>query len=112
MTMIDDLTEDELDDLTAINLAEMLRTGCTTQVDMSLSLKQMQSYVRVATRFGMRGFPGGMVPGMKRLLPIWTRTDTARKSVVSGKSVSVRVDLGGRRTIKKHNTITKTYTHN
>src|SRR3546814_8800780 len=53
----------------------MLRTGCTTQVDMSLSLKQMQSYVRVATRFGMRGFPGGMVPGMKRLLPIWTRTD-------------------------------------
>src|SRR3546814_13240604 len=75
MTMIDDLTEDELDDLTAINLAEMLRTGCTTQVDMSLSLKQMQSYVRVATRFGMRGFPGGMVPGMKRLLPIWTRTD-------------------------------------
>src|SRR3546814_14821372 len=75
MTMIDDLTEDELDDLTAINLAEMLRTGYTTQVDMSLSLKQMQSFVRVATRFGMRGFPGGMVPGMKRLLPIWTRTE-------------------------------------
>src|SRR3546814_16442922 len=29
----------------------------------------------------------------------WTTTD--RKSVVSGKSVSVRVDLGGRRSIKK-----------
>src|SRR3546814_18595933 len=28
-----------------------------------------------------------------------------RKSVVSGKSVSVRVDLGGRRIIKKKNTI-------
>src|SRR3546814_10927534 len=27
-----------------------------------------------------------------------------RKSVVSGKSVSVRVDLGGRRILKKHNT--------
>src|SRR3546814_14490163 len=27
-----------------------------------------------------------------------------RKSVVEGKSVSVRVDLGGRRIIKKHNT--------
>src|SRR3546814_13809460 len=29
-----------------------------------------------------------------------------RKSVVSGKSVSVRVDLGGRRTIKKKKSIT------
>src|SRR3546814_20939730 len=29
---------------------------------------------------------------------------TDRKSVVSGKSVSVRVDLGGRRIIKKKNT--------
>src|SRR3546814_14015304 len=29
-----------------------------------------------------------------------------RKSVVSGKSVSVRVDLGGRRIIKKHKKIT------
>src|SRR3546814_11928734 len=28
-----------------------------------------------------------------------------RKSVVSGKSVSVRVDLGGRRTIKKKHTL-------
>src|SRR3546814_17717712 len=33
-----------------------------------------------------------------------------RKSVVSGKSVSVRVDLGGRRHIKKKNN-TKTYTN-
>src|SRR3546814_9438314 len=34
-------------------------------------------------------------------LPVTGRTD--RKSVVSGKSVSVRVDLGGRRIIKKKN---------
>src|SRR3546814_19091128 len=33
-----------------------------------------------------------------------------RKSVVSGKSVSVRVDLGGRRLIKKTNTDTNTNT--
>src|SRR3546814_14343214 len=32
-----------------------------------------------------------------------------RKSVVSGKSVSVRVDLGGRRIIKKTKTSTQTY---
>src|SRR3546814_19255978 len=30
-----------------------------------------------------------------------------RKSVLSGKSVSVRVDLGGRRIIKKQKTVTK-----
>src|SRR3954447_18935784 len=42
---------------------------------MSLSLKQGQSYVRVARRFGVRGFVAGMVPGIHRLLPIWRRTD-------------------------------------
>src|SRR3546814_16071420 len=35
--------------------------------------------------------------------------DQARKSVVSGKSVSVRVDLGGRRIIKNKNHITSAY---
>src|SRR3546814_16932056 len=35
---------------------------------------------------------------------------TDRKSVVSGKSVSVRVDLGGRCIIKKNNTRTSQYT--
>src|SRR3546814_15653003 len=38
----------------------------------------------------------------------WSQTDKTemkdRKSVVEGKSVSVRVDLGGRRSIKKKNT--------
>ena len=75
MVLMEDLSDEELDDLTALNLAEMLRSGCTTQVEMSLSLKQMQSYVRVATRFGIRGYPGGMVPGIKRLLPIWGRAN-------------------------------------
>src|SRR3546814_11842161 len=45
----------------------------------------------------------------RRFPPITQRFDHAaqpdRKSVVSGKSVSVRVDLGGRRIIKKKNTI-------
>ncbi len=75
MVLMEDLSDDELDDLTALNLAEMLRSGCTTQVEMSLSLKQMKSYVRVAGRFGIRGYPGGMVPGIKRLLPIWGRSE-------------------------------------
>src|SRR3546814_18489018 len=34
-----------------------------------------------------------------------------RKSVVEGKSVSVRVDLGGRRIIKQKNTENKIYAH-
>jgi len=44
---------------------------------MSLSLKQAQSYVRVARRWHVRGFPGGMVPGTARLFPIWRRTNDA-----------------------------------
>ena len=77
MVLMEDLSDEELDDLTALNLAEMLRSGCTTQVEMSLSLKQMKSYVRVAARYGIRGYPGGMVPGIKRLLPIWGRANDA-----------------------------------
>jgi cytosine/adenosine deaminase-related metal-dependent hydrolase len=75
MVLMEDLSDEELDDLTAINLAEIVRSGCTTQVEMSLSLKQMKSYVRTAARFGIRGYPSGMVPGMKRLLAIWGRDD-------------------------------------
>lgn len=75
MVLMEDLSDQELDDLTALNLAEIVRSGCTTQVEMSLSLKQMKSYVRVAGRFGIRGYPSGMVPGMKRLLAIWGRDD-------------------------------------
>jgi 5-methylthioadenosine/S-adenosylhomocysteine deaminase len=73
MDLLDSLSEGDLDDLTALNVAEMVRGGCTTQVEMSLSLKQVQSYVRVATKYGVRGFAGGMVPGMTRLSPIWNR---------------------------------------
>ena len=73
MDLLDSLSEGDLDDLTALNVAEMVRGGCTTQVEMSLSLKQVQSYVRVATKYGVRGFAGGMVPGMTRLAPIWNR---------------------------------------
>jgi 5-methylthioadenosine/S-adenosylhomocysteine deaminase len=73
MELIDDLPDEEVDDITALNLAEMLRSGCTTQVEMSVSLKQMKSYVRVARRYRMRGYPSAGAPGMKRLLAIWKR---------------------------------------
>ena len=65
------LDDDELDVLTEFNLAELLLSGCTTQVEMSLSLRQVESYVRVAKRWGVRGYPGAMIPDINRLFPVW-----------------------------------------
>lgn len=75
LEIVEQLDDATLDALTAINLAELLRSGCTTQVEMSLSLRQAESYVRVATRWGVRGYPAPMIPGIPRLFPIWQRTD-------------------------------------
>jgi 5-methylthioadenosine/S-adenosylhomocysteine deaminase len=44
------LSDEELDDLTAYNLAEVLRSGCTTQLEMSQNLRHIESYVRVALK--------------------------------------------------------------
>lgn len=71
------LSDDELDDLTAYNLAEILRSGCTTQLEMSQNLRMAESYVRVALKWGVRGYPGGMIPGTPRVDPIWARRDDA-----------------------------------
>ena len=64
------LDDDDLDALTTFNLAELLLSGCTTQLEMSCSLRQAESYVRVATRLGARGYPGAMIPDITRLVPI------------------------------------------
>lgn len=73
LELVEELDDDQLDTLTAWNLAELLRSGCTTQVEMSLSLRQAESYVRVARRWGVRGFPGPMIPGIARLAEVWFR---------------------------------------
>ncbi len=75
--LVEALSDDELDDLTAYNLAEILRAGCTTQLEMSQSLRQAESYVRVALRWGVRGYPGGMIPATPRVDTIWARQDDA-----------------------------------
>lgn len=77
LQLVEELEDDDLDTVTAWNLAELLRSGCTTQVEMSLSLRQAESYVRVARRYGARGFPGPMIPGIERLAGIWFRADDA-----------------------------------
>lgn len=73
--LVEQLTDDDMDKLTAYNVAELLRSGTTTHVEMSLSLRQAQSYVRVAEAWGVRGYPGGMIPGTNILGPIWARTN-------------------------------------
>lgn len=73
--LVEQLTDADMDKLTAYNVAELLRGGTTTHVEMSLSLRQAQSYVRVAESWGVRGYPGGMIPGTNILGPIWARTD-------------------------------------
>ena len=75
LEILDSLDDDDLDAVTAYNLAEILRGGCTTQVEQSVSLKQAKSYVRVASKWGVRGYPGGMTPGWPRLAAIWFRKD-------------------------------------
>lgn len=81
--VVETLDDADLDAVTAYNLAEILRGGCTTQVEQSLSLRQLQSYVRVARRWGVRGYPGGMVPGLLRAQQLWAGADeqTLRDSV-------------------------------
>ena len=73
--LVEQLSDGDLDKLTAYNVAELLRGGATTHVEMSLSLRQAQSYVRVAEAWGVRGYPGGMIPGPTRIAAIWGRTD-------------------------------------
>jgi 5-methylthioadenosine/S-adenosylhomocysteine deaminase len=75
LILVEGLTDEELDDLSAFNVAEILRAGCTTQVEMSLSRRQCESYVRVAKRYGVRAYPGGMIPGPAEWERVWFRTD-------------------------------------
>jgi cytosine/adenosine deaminase-related metal-dependent hydrolase len=77
LELVEQLDDDELTAVTAHNLAELLRSGCTTQVEMSLSLRQAEAYVRVAEPWGVRGYPSAMVPGIGGLFDIWFRTDDA-----------------------------------
>lgn len=73
--LVETLTDDELDDLTAYNVADLMRSGCTTFVEMSASLRQAESFLRVARRWGVRAYLSAMIPGVTRLFDIWFRDD-------------------------------------
>lgn len=73
--LLEGVSGDDLDAVTAYNLAEILRGGCTTQLEQSLSLAHAESYVRVARNWGVRGYASGMLPTFSQMLPIWFAPD-------------------------------------
>lgn len=73
--IIEQIDDDAMDALMAYNLLELLRSGVTTTVNMDHNVRRAYSYVRVAGRWGARGYPSGMIPGVQRLMPIWRRTN-------------------------------------
>jgi 5-methylthioadenosine/S-adenosylhomocysteine deaminase len=73
--IIEAMDDDAIDALMAYNLLELLRSGVTTAVNQDHNVRRAYSYVRVASRWGARGYPSGMIPGIQRLIPIWRRTD-------------------------------------
>src|SRR3546814_15894143 len=73
------------------------RRGPGTPVRLRARSRRAAGWRRLQTRPG-RGAGGGAVH-----LDRSGRREQDRKSVVEGKGVSVRVDLGGRRIIKKKN---------
>jgi cytosine/adenosine deaminase-related metal-dependent hydrolase len=88
------LSDDDLDALTAYNLAEILRAGCTTQVEQALDLRQVKSYVKVARNWGVRGYPGGMVPNFKTVVAIRGRTnDSVLFNSVPGTLAEIQANL-------------------
>src|SRR3546814_15493616 len=71
----------------------------------------LRMLLKLAKRRRHQTFPAAYGRGQARhdVIPAKVRHQHAedRKSVVTGKSVSVRVDLGGRRSLKKKNQTTK-----
>lgn len=88
MEILEELPDEELDTLTAANLIEILRGGCTTQVEMSSSLRQAQSYSRVAGRLGARGYVAPMVPALNRLTRLWLRSSDAAVQMSESRTLS------------------------
>ncbi|CAM5440176.1 cytosine/adenosine deaminase-related metal-dependent hydrolase [Aquamicrobium terrae] len=67
------LDDEQLDALTAYNIAEIMKSGCTTFVEMSASLRHAQSFVRVASAWGVRAYVSVIAPNMDRLYKLWYR---------------------------------------
>lgn len=73
--VVEAFDDEAIDDLMAFNLLELLRSGVTTVINQDHNVRRARSYVRLAARWAARGYPGGMIPGVQRLFPIWGRKD-------------------------------------
>lgn len=69
------LDDADLDALTAYNMAEILKSGCTTFVEMSASVRHAESFERVARAWGVRAYISVIAPNMERLYKLWYRDD-------------------------------------
>lgn len=69
------LDDEDLDALTAYNMAEILKSGCTTFVEMSASVRHAESFKRVARAWGVRAYISVIAPNMERLYKLWYRDD-------------------------------------
>ncbi|MCB1484901.1 MAG: amidohydrolase family protein [Hyphomicrobiaceae bacterium] len=70
-----DFDDEVLDALTAYNIAEIVKSGCTTFVEMSSSVRYAKSFVRVAKAWGVRAYVSVITPYSPRMSAIWYRTD-------------------------------------
>ena len=92
--IIERLDDDAMDDLMAFNLLELIRSGVTTVVNQDHNVRRAYSYVRVASRWAARGYPGGMIPGIERLFPIWGRSnDQVLYDSVPGTMAEIQANL-------------------
>lgn len=98
--MLESLSDDDIDALTEYNLAEILRAGCTTQVEQSLTLDHAKSYVRVASNWGVRGYPSTMLPSFSSMLPIWFGADDAVTGSSAGTIAQIEEYLAWARTVQ------------
>src|SRR3546814_18931440 len=89
----------------SVTLSPLLLGGGNYILSVSIFDAIKENRVSAASRHDLlaRCFDFKVVENDGRQSPMFHHPAQDRKSVVSGKSVSVRVDLGGRRIIKKKN---------
>src|SRR3546814_21065686 len=71
------------------------------KIDFGPAIGVKKSSAQIVDRYAIEELPGRQIAAVVNFPPRQIGTFIDRKSVVSGKSVSVRVDLGGRRILKK-----------
>ena len=102
LTLVEEaLTEDEIEAITTYNLTELLLSGCTGQVEMSMSLAQARAYARAAQRLGARGWVGGMVPSIGRVFPIWFGSDQELAASEEATLLEIEANLAAAETLDR-----------